>query len=193
MKNSRNKRRPYVVAMMLGTALSTLGAAPAPAAQVPAETAQAITDISKYCTACWRNARLDPDCWQDCTQEVFCRLLDRISSDDWGRILASDGEERKELVRAIDTVKKRTQRVRKYAPLPDIADRRDPRPSDDWTTIRQAALAALSPRQRDILDLSVAGWSVHDIAKELSTSPARVSDEKYKAVHKLRSRLSPTA
>jgi DNA-directed RNA polymerase specialized sigma24 family protein len=34
--------------------------------------------------------------------------------------------------------------------------------------------------------LSFEGWSVHDIAHELRVPPERVSDEKYKAIRKLR-------
>src|SRR5438067_9494536 len=103
------KHRRYVMAMVLGTALSTLGASPALAA-APEATNRAITDIGKYCTACWRNARLHPDCWGDCTQDVFHRLLERVAPDAWGHVLKEEGEERREFLRAIDAVKKRTQR-----------------------------------------------------------------------------------
>ena len=40
-----------MVAMVLGTALSALG----PAADTAS--AQTVNDLSRYCTACWRNAR----------------------------------------------------------------------------------------------------------------------------------------
>jgi hypothetical protein len=33
------------------------------------------------------------------------------------------------------------------------------------------------------------GWSVQDISEELATAPERVSDEKYKAIRKLRTHL----
>jgi DNA-binding NarL/FixJ family response regulator len=47
----------------------------------------------------------------------------------------------------------------------------------------------LSDRQRRIVELSADGWAVPDIAAELRTTPERVSDEKYKAVRKLRAEL----
>ena len=47
----------------------------------------------------------------------------------------------------------------------------------------------LSARQQSIVDLSFAGWSVHDIATKLRVPAERVSDEKYKAVRKLRAYL----
>src|SRR5205809_1752380 len=99
------KRRHYMMAMVLGTALSAFGQSAAQAAPT-----EAIQDISRYCTACWRNARLPADRWGDCTQEVFRRLLDRVPTEDWNRLLNGEGEERREFLRAIDAVKKRTQR-----------------------------------------------------------------------------------
>src|SRR4051794_35245602 len=115
----RPGRRPYVVAMVLGTALSALApAAPAVAAPSAGNTERAVADMSRYCSTCWRNARLHPDAWTDCTQEVFSRMLERVPPDAWDQVLGAEGEERREFLRAIDAVKKRTQRSRKWAPVP---------------------------------------------------------------------------
>src|SRR5690348_14358015 len=100
----RRPRRHYVVAMLLGTALTALGA-PAARAEAPETTVRAVNDLSRYCTVCWRNARLPPDCWGDCTQEVLSRLLQTVPTDHWGRLLQGEGEERQEFLRAIDAVK----------------------------------------------------------------------------------------
>src|SRR5262245_12315423 len=108
LSKPRNKRR-YMMAVVLGTALSAFGSGTAQAAQAEVS-AGAIRDVSRYCTACWRNARLPADRWDDCTQQVLCRLLERVSPDDWDRLLSDDGETRREFIRAIDAVKKRTQR-----------------------------------------------------------------------------------
>jgi len=100
-----------MMAVVLGAALSAAGAAPSlQAAPAAAISEQAVTDISRYCTACWRNAHLHPSCWSDCTQEVFLRLLERVEPRTWETILKDEGDDRRELVRAIDAVKKRTQR-----------------------------------------------------------------------------------
>jgi RNA polymerase sigma factor (sigma-70 family) len=177
--------------MVLGTALSTSSSALGFSDVSSQAELRTASDISRYCTACWRNAKLSPDCWADCTQEVFARLLERISPDTWDRALKCDGEERREFFRAIDAVKKRSQRARRWATsLTDsVADRRDTherRVADDREVVRQAARQVLSTRQQKVLDLSFDGWTVHEIAAKLDMSTARVSDEKYKAIRKLR-------
>ena len=50
----------------------------------------------------------------------------------------------------------------------------------------RAANSVLSARQQRILALSRDGYPVPEIAEELGTSPERISDEKYKAIRKLR-------
>jgi RNA polymerase sigma factor (sigma-70 family) len=186
-------RRRYVVAMVLGTALS-LGPAQAATAQAPEPAQQTISDLGRYCATCWRNARLPADVWGDCTQDVFTRLLERVPTTSWGEALHGEGEERRELMRAIDAVKKRTQRARKYTPgVEAVADGREPhhrRLDEDREALRQAADDLLSQRQQRILQLSMEGWSAHDVAGELGIPVERVSDEKYKAIRKLRSRLA---
>lgn len=177
--------------MMVAVVLGALAAAPAKAASASANSApaaRAVTDISKYCQTCWRNARLPADRWQDCTQEVFVRLLERVDADKWGTVLIDDETvERREFLRAIDAVKKRTQRARKFAGLtPDIPGRpTNTTARDDREAIAKAAAELLSPRQRKLLDLTADGWTVPEIAAELRTTPERVSDEKYKALKKL--------
>ena len=191
---SRSKR-PYMVAMVLGTALS-LSPQLAVAQEAPEALAsqQVIRDIGRYCTTCWRNARLPADDWGDCTQEVFARLLERLPPDDWEEALRGEGEEHRELVRAIDAVKKRVQRARKAnGSLDGVADRREAARrglADDREAVQAAAAEVLTPRQRRVLQLSFEGWSVAEIADELTLPAERVSDEKYKAIRKLRAHLS---
>src|SRR5262245_3462069 len=193
-KSARAPRRPYMVAMVLGTALTTLGPTLAHAREAEANV-PSVSDLSRYCTACWRNARLPTDSWNDCTQEVLCRLLRRVPTDKWGRVLSEEGDERREFVRAIDAVKKRVQRRKKWASpdldvLPDRRDGASHRWNDERTEVNQAARKLLSERQQSILQMSFDGWTVQDIGQKLHLSPARVSDEKYKAIRKLRDHLT---
>ncbi len=184
---SKRSSRNAMVAMVLGTALASSPAKAA--ASTPEPGAKAVTDISKYCQTCWRNARLPADRWQDCTQAVFVRLLERVEAEKWGTVLVdSETDERREFLRAIDAVKKRTQRARKFAALsPELPDRQPVSNAtrDDREAVAKVAAEQLSPRQRRILELTADGWPVPDIAAELATTVERVSDEKYKAIKKL--------
>src|SRR5436305_15099247 len=76
--------RPYMMAVVLGTALSAMpSSAIAGAPSCPETTLKAIADMNRYCSTCWRNARLPMDSWTDCTQEVFKKLLERVPQDGW--------------------------------------------------------------------------------------------------------------
>jgi RNA polymerase sigma factor (sigma-70 family) len=188
------RSRRLIAAMLVGTALSALGseAAAAPATAGPAP--DAVNDISRYCQVCWRNARLHPDSWPDCTQEVLVRLLQTVEPDKWSGLLKQEeGADRKEFLRAIDAVKKRTQRARKLSGLADeLADRRfgpEATRNELHEELAKVSHKVLSQRQQQILRLTCDGWSVPEIADELSTTVERVSDEKYKAIRKLRKEI----
>jgi len=184
---SSRSRRPMMAAVVLGAALSAFGGERVAAAE-------AVRDIGRYCTTCWRNARLPIDSWGDCTQDVFQRLLERVPAGRWNLALRDEGEERREFLRAIDAVKKRTQRAKRYSDAIDGAA--DPRPenelrlAEDRELVRRAAEEVLSPRQKRILQLSFEGWSAQEIADKLTLPVERVSDEKYKAIRKLRAQLT---
>ena len=186
------RSRSVMAAVVLGTALSAATAQASVPTWSAAADADPVRDITRYCQVCWRNARLPIDRWDDCTQQVFARLLERVDVAKWHTLLKDDAEDRREFIRAIDAVKKRTQRARKYVAV--SADVRDDRGGDahlreQREAVSQAADVVLSPRQRKIVELTADGWAVPDIAAELRTTPERVSDEKYKAIRKLRTHL----
>src|SRR5262249_25420999 len=148
--------------LVLGTALSTMGVSAAQAYDASPAASKAVTDISRYCTACWRNARLPADCWGDCTQEVFSRLVTSITPENWSQVFLAEGPERQEFLRAIDAVKKRTQRQLKRSiylndVVADPAHHQERRLQDDREVVQTAAQEVLSERQQDILRLSFEG------------------------------------
>ena len=188
-KDSRPYRAaPAAMALVMGLAALT----------AQATESDLVRDIQRYCTACWRNAHLDPTLWDDCTQEVCCRLLAKARAGelDLAQVLADDTPERRELVRAIDMVRKRVQRSRKYQPI----ENGTPLGSDTDERLRQrrelgeilenARRAVLTDRQDRIIELWTHGWTVPDIAELLKLPVARVSDEKYKALRKLERHLA---
>ncbi|MFQ3651194.1 MAG: sigma-70 family RNA polymerase sigma factor [Gemmataceae bacterium] len=183
--------RPMMVAVLMGTALATLGSGTLRANQI---SPQHLSDIGRYCTTCWRNARLPSHAWEDCTQEVFRRLLERVPPHAWSRTLQIESEERREFLRAIDAVKKRTQRSRRHSPeieqAADTRDQIDRMRHEDREAVERVARELLTERQQQIVQLSLHGHTVQEISETLGLAPERISDEKYKAIRKLRERLA---
>lgn len=184
-KDAHQKNRPYFFAMVLGASLAA-GGGTARASD------GAIASIERYCTACWRNAHVPADRWGDCTQEVFRRLVERIPAEAWRLALDRDSEERLELVRAIDAVKKRHQRdrLRNASQVGELADGRWTDSQDRREEIERLQTAVgklLTPRQQEIVRGTLEGLDVADLASRLQLPAQRISDEKYKAVQKLRS------
>src|SRR5208337_1165039 len=149
---TRSRRAgPAAMALVIGLAALTASASES----------DLVRDIQRYCTVCWRNARLDPTLWDDCTQEVCCRLLTKARAGELelAHVLADDTPERRELVRAIDMVRKRVQRAKRYQAIDStsIADTdHDSRHRDrlELGEILEAARrAVLSPRQDRIVEL----------------------------------------
>lgn len=185
---SRTRRvGPTAVALAIGLAAFT----------AQASESDLVRDIQRYCTVCWRNARLDPRLWDDCTQEVCCRLLTKARSGqlDLAQVLAEDTPERRELVRAIDMVRKRVQRAKRFKPLDGFTtptsdlDQRQRHQIELGEILETARRAVLSRRQDRIIELWMRGWSVPEIGAELALPLTRVSDEKYKALRKLEHHL----
>lgn len=183
-KTNRSLRaRPAAMALVIGLAALTS----------QASESDLVRDIQRYCTACWRNARIAPGLWEDCTQEVCCRLLGKARSGqlDLNLVLADDTPERRELVRAIDQVRKRVQRARQLQPLDEQMapgsdlDGRDRYRQELGEILEAARLAVLSPRQDRIVEMWTRGWTVPEISQAIEMPVARVSDEKYKALRKL--------
>jgi len=157
-----------------------------------------VRDIQRYCTVCWRNARLDPGLWDDCTQEVCCRLLGKARAGqlDLNLVLADDTSERRELVRAIDMVRKRVQRSKRHQALDEQftpgsdLDRRNRDRQELGEILEAARRAVLTARQDRIVELWTRGWTVPEIGETMNLPVARVSDEKYKALRKLERHLA---
>lgn len=189
--NATRARRSGAIALVVGLAALT----------AQASETDMVRDIQRYCTACWRNARLDPGLWDDCTQEVCCRLLGKARNGelDLNLVLALDTPERRELVRSIDMVRKRVQRTKRFAPLDDQGtlgpdtDARDRERRELGELLENARRAVLSERQDKIVEMWTGGFTVPEISEALDMPLARVSDEKYKALRKLERHLAGEA
>jgi len=185
---SRTRRAgPAAMALVIGLAALT----------AQASESDLVRDIQRYCTVCWRNARLDPTLWDDCTQEVCCRLLAKARAGELelAQVLADDTPERCELVRAIDMVRKRVQRAKRHQAIDSTSiagtdhDSRQRDRLELGEILEAARRAVLSPRQDRIVELWMRGWAVPEIGAALAMPVNRVSDEKYKALRKLEHHL----
>lgn len=154
---------------------------------------RAIEKLEQYCSASWRNAGIKRDEWDDCTQQALTELLEQVQREGLPQAI-ENGEslERRELNRAIWRLvqrQRRKPRLRSFDEARTLAPSAFPSMNSlntDWERVSDAASTALSDRQRQILELSRAGYRVAEIAEQLRTTPQRVSDEKYKAIAKLR-------
>jgi RNA polymerase sigma factor (sigma-70 family) len=159
-----------------------------------------IRSIQRYCTTCWSNARIDPGLWEDCTQEVCVRLLEKVRDGlNWSGLLESgepgaESPERRELIRVVDAVRKKVQRSKRYLPLDDVVNSPSAPVATDGDHTERYALAellrtardkVLTPRQDKIIELWSHGAGIAEIAREIGLKVAQVSDEKYKAICKL--------
>jgi hypothetical protein len=185
------------------------------------EEAQAVEQMEKYCLASWRNARIMQQDWSDCTQQTIAELLERVPRERLVRAIDdNESEERRELNRTIWRVIQRCRRAPKLQSLsgegPAAAETNDPRALDSLLSDDQRsdaagkaiqslaplgdvelgsaiAAAGLKGRQERILVAWSQGRKVAEIAAELGMTPARVSDEKYKAIQTLRRLLGAAA
>ena len=165
------------------------------AAAAPAE-AKTLDQVERYCATSWRNAGIHPQDWCDCTQEAITELLERVPQERLDAVL-HDGEtpERRELKRAIWRTIQRWRRAPRFGPIDgqSFADHDDGIANLERRDALDVALRGVSQRQQRILALWSEGNSIDEIANSIGISAPRASDEKYKAIRKLRSLMESSA
>ena len=196
MFTSKSSDRRTVLAVCAVALASAVGSSSS--AAVPE--ARAIEQLQQYCSASWRNAGIRREEWDDCTQQALTELLEQISRERLPTAIEnSQSDERRELNRAVWRL---VQRWRRAPRLECFDERRtpvnsnalhDPSQNSNWTQIEEIAPDVLSDRQMRILEMTRDGWRTAEIAEHLETSADRVSDEKYKAISKLRNRVANRA
>ena len=161
-----------------------------------AEEAEALTGIQRYCATSWRNAGIDSQDWEDCTQEVIAQLLERIAGRRMPIAIRDEASnERRQLNRSIWCIAQRWRRRSKHVSLDEVGSPDQTAQDADWEIVDeaehvwQAAAECLTTRQQQILSLWADGWSIRETAEQMDLTAARTSDEKYKAIKKLRQHL----
>ena len=191
-------------AIIAATTCSLEASTPPNAAAGSVAASQLITELSEdvalrrinaYCRTSWRNARIEPDLWDDCSQDVFARLYSNLTPDQIIRAITErESVERRELNRAIWAIAQRQRREQRLQALPHDDFECDA--SDHWPVLNieldsvfaasETPAARLSVTQQTIIRKLGCGASVQEIAADLNLPTPRVSDEKYKAIQKLR-------
>ena len=186
--SQRNRHdRPLKLAAAAVAVVAAVGSS----ALASANEASTIHQIERYCTVSWRNAGIAQQDWSDCTRQALQELLERVSRNQLQVAMQNnESHERQELNRTVWRTIKRWQRAPRPAQLEEsfVRGTCDTR-QDAWDEVMAAARQHLSQRQTHILELTREGWQANEIATELGITSARVSDEKYKAIRKLRQQL----
>lgn len=159
--------------------------------------AQVVWQIQRYCAVSWQNTNIPRAEWADCSQQVFTELLQRIPRSDLANAIhCARSEQRRELNRSIWRIAKRWARRVRHPSLAGF-DAADPATmqghqltADRLQEVAQIAAEKLTPRQSSILSLLCDGHSIGQISERLEIPTSRVSDEKYRAIQKIRRHLS---
>ena len=153
---------------------------------------EVVQQIQRYCTASWRNANVPRAEWGDCSQQVFCELLQRVHRRHLELAISQvETDERRELHRAIWRIIKRQQRSDARSMLPmgwrDSSHSARAQEVDDLLAdVIHIGKHALSSRQLCIVQMASEGYTIADIANHLGIHVARASDEKYRSIQRIR-------
>lgn len=192
----------------LGTA--TLGDLLDPGTANPTDSAHqsaGLTQLDRYLARAWVRAGIAPQQFDDCTQAVYTSLLQSLGRDRFDSLLGEIGQfgirdvlsretaDGPDFFRAIDAVKKRAQRERSWQPLDGIeaasAARTDTTQADWKDTVQEAISQSLNPREAALIQATLQGESPAEIANQWGVASKTVSNEKTRALQKLRDALTP--
>lgn len=165
-----------------------------------------LAQLDRYLARAWFRAGIAPQQHDDCTQAVYASLLQGLGRDRFDQLLGDVGQsgirvvlsretaEGPDFFRAIDTVKKRAQRERSFQPLDGVDAASLNRPDGsraDWkNSLQEAILRSLSPREAALIQATLQGETPAEIAEHWGIAPKTVSNEKTRALQKLREVLS---
>jgi RNA polymerase sigma factor (sigma-70 family) len=165
-----------------------------------------LSQLNRYLTRAWYRAGIPTQLHDDSSQAVYVTLLrnlghDRFNSlvEDIGRVgirdvLSRETAEGPDFFRAIDMVKKRTQRERSFIPLDTIDVAASPRQDEtraEWRDALQEAInQSLNPREAALIHATLRGETPAEIASRWGVAPKTVSNEKSRVIQKLREVMS---
>ncbi len=172
----------------------------------PADTVAGLAQLNRYLSRAWGRAGIAPQQYDDCTQAVYATLLQSVGRDQFDQLAAQVGQTGVPAVfnrdtpagpvffRAVDTVKKRAQRERNFQSI-DAFDASTGlnglSASDQWrAALLEAIGQTLNQREAELIHATLEGQTPAEIAKIWGVAPKTVSNEKTRAIQKLRDALT---
>jgi DNA-binding CsgD family transcriptional regulator len=184
---------------------ASVDAATAPPAAPTSESVDAgLAQMNRYLARAWSRAGVPPQQFDDCSQAVYASLLQTFGRERFDQIMADvdqrgipqvlnrDNALGPDFFRAIDMVKKRALRQKNYQALDDGLDvsAGSDGAAENWRGALHEAIARnLSPREADLIHATLQGFTPAEIASQWGVAPKTVSNEKTRALSKLRSAL----
>jgi RNA polymerase sigma factor (sigma-70 family) len=184
------------------TVASPAATAPSTAAPSdPASFTSGLTQLNKYLSRAWYRAGIPVQMHEDCTQAVFTTLLQQLGRDRFDALVGDVGHsgikdvfsretnEGADFFRAVDMVKKRAQRERTFLPIDAVDAPASSSQSDTqaWhEALREAIDQSLSPREASLINETLMGKTPAEIALHWGVAPKTISNEKTRALQKLR-------
>lgn len=178
-----------------------------PAEPDPEAIQDGLDQLARYLTTSWARAGIAPQYFDDCTQTVYEVMLEQRGRDGFdqiaeqvgrlgvSRVLSWDAPNGPDFFRAIDMVKKRTQRLRSYQSLDDhyaelTASAGTDGASADWRgALNEAIDRTLDPREARLIRETLEGKTPAEIAQDWGVAPKTVSNLKTRAIQSLREAL----
>ncbi len=166
------------------------------------EVSAGLVQLDRYLARAWFRAGISPQQHDDCTQAVYTTLLQTLGRDQFDQLVSEVGQfgirdvlsretaDGPDFFRAIDSVKKRAQRERSYQPLETVEstylNKANLSTADLQSTLQEAILSSLSPREAALIQATLQGETPAEIAQQWGIAPKTVSNEKTRALQKLR-------
>jgi DNA-directed RNA polymerase specialized sigma24 family protein len=155
-----------------------------------------IKSINSYCATSWQRANIPRQDWDDCSQHAFVRLLTRVSQDKWTEAINdAQSRHRRELNRCIWAARQWWRRSHRHRSLgeEDVPDRSNTPvfgvTAPEVLDAMQCDSVSLTPIQQCVIELWASGHSITEMAAKLKVPSRRISDEKYRAIAKLRAKF----
>jgi RNA polymerase sigma factor (sigma-70 family) len=160
-----------------------------------------LSQLNRYLSRAWYRAGIPSQLHDDSSQAVYVTLLRNLGRkrfdnmvEDIGHVgirdvLSRETADGPDFFRAIDMVKKRTQRERSFMPIDtiDLADTPQDETTAEWRAALQEAMdESLSPREAALIHASLEGETPAEIASRWGVAPKTVSNEKTRVIQKLR-------